>query len=96
MLPTNGMGYIFAKLRCRCAKAVYSIVVKLCNIITWAFEASHVIHHLLIYSTRNHPLNRTHYTPCKVSGQAVQSVPLALLRLGMPVYGERLDGRPSR
>ena len=32
----------------------------------------------------------------RVSGQAVQSVPLASLKLSMAVYGQKLDGRPSR
>ena len=31
-----------------------------------------------------------------VSGQAVQPVPLASLKLSMAVYGQKLDGRPSR
>ena len=30
-----------------------------------------------------------------VSGQAVQPVPLASLKLSMAVYGQKLDGRPS-
>ena len=32
----------------------------------------------------------------RVSGQAVQPVPLASLKLSMAVYGQKLDGRPSR
>ena len=31
-----------------------------------------------------------------VSGQAVQPVSLASLKLSMAVYGQKLDGRPSR
>ena len=31
-----------------------------------------------------------------VSGQAVQPKPLASLKLSMAVYGQKLDGRPSR
>ena len=31
-----------------------------------------------------------------VSGQAAQPVPLASLKLNMAVYGQKLDGRPSR
>ena len=31
-----------------------------------------------------------------VSGQAAQPVPLASLKLGITVYGQKLDGRPSR
>ena len=31
-----------------------------------------------------------------VSGQAVQPIPLASLKLSMAVYGQKLDGRPSR
>ena len=34
--------------------------------------------------------------PSEVSGQAVQPVPLASLKLSMAVYGQKLDGRPSR
>ena len=34
--------------------------------------------------------------PSGVSGQAVQPVPLASLKLSMAVYGQKLDGRPSR
>ena len=34
--------------------------------------------------------------PSGVSGQAVQPVPLAYLKLSMAVYGQKLDGRPSR
>ena len=30
-----------------------------------------------------------------VSGEAVQPVPLASLKLSMAVYGQKLDGRPS-
>ena len=33
---------------------------------------------------------------CGVSGQAAQPVPLASLKLSMAVYGQKLDGRPSR
>ena len=33
---------------------------------------------------------------CGVSGQAVQPKPLASLKLSMAVYGQKLDGRPSR
>ena len=33
---------------------------------------------------------------CEVSGQAVQPVPLASLKLSMALYGQKLDGRPSR
>ena len=32
----------------------------------------------------------------KVSGQVVQPKPLASLKLSMGVYGQKLDGRPSR
>ena len=35
-------------------------------------------------------------TLCGVNGQAVQPVPLASLKLSMAVYGQKLDGRPSR
>ena len=31
-----------------------------------------------------------------VSGQAAQQVPLGQLKLSIAVYGQRLDGRPSR
>ena len=31
-----------------------------------------------------------------VSGQAVQPIPLASLKLSIAVYGQKLDGRPSR
>ena len=34
--------------------------------------------------------------PSGVSGQAVQPVSLASLKLSMAVYGQKLDGRPSR
>ena len=34
--------------------------------------------------------------PDGVSGQAVQPKPLASLKLSMAVYGQKLDGRPSR
>ena len=33
---------------------------------------------------------------CGVSGQAAQPVLLASLKLSMAVYGQKLDGRPSR
>ena len=33
---------------------------------------------------------------CRVIGQAAQPVPLALLKSSMAVYGQKLDGRPSR
>ena len=36
------------------------------------------------------------YVISGVSGQAVQPNPLASLKLSMAVYGQKLDGRPSR
>ena len=63
-------------------------------------ETIYETHPLLLVSREIfHPTRLFHPSPFKesgVSGQAAQPVLIASLKLSMAVYGQNLDGRPSR